>query len=1160
MPSKFDQDLIKNLENFTESLEGVVELMKQQAKKGGDATNKAMSALDSERIETIVTDMQTLIESNKEIKNTQDKILEEIKASRKQKESGMFDKIEGKENKSKIKDGIQTVILIAGGVLAIGLAFKLIGQVDFLSVVSLSMGILYVSLAFGEIAKIKELTPMKTAMVGLALITIAGALTISSFILRAFKPLTPIQMFSFVIESMAMGIGAYFIFKAVKTLSIKPGDTWKFLLLPIILPAIAAGLTVSSWFLRMLAPMTIMQGISAVLIGLALAGGAFAVSLILKNLKGKDGTIDINGIGLALLILPGIALGLTISSVFLKNIQPISIMQAISAIAIGIILSVGAFAVMLVLKALKGKDGSIDLKGVGMALLILPSLALGLALSSLAFQLFKPVTNPFGVVLSSLAMGLSILFFLPAVYVLGKMSLKDMATGVLGVLMVVTVMTVSSLIFGLGNFEGKYPSIKWAVSVGLSLIAFTIPVFLLGYVKIDKLLAGTLGVVVVSTAMMISSWIISIGNYDKFPSMKWALGVGLSILLFTPAVLALGIVAMTGIGALAILAGAGMALVVAATIVGTSEILNKGVYDKFPTLDWALGAGLSLVAFGAGMIALGIIPFAGLILDKGAERVKMVAQAITDVSYILGKGNYTGGPTEEWARGVGLAVSAFALAMSASSESSIFSKKIDTNAFGNFIISIGEAMIKVADVLREGKWDGGFPSKEWGEGVSASLTPFINAYEAINKRKSLFSKGDNKSFGELMLGIANAMVQVADVLRTGNWTGGPTSEWTAGVTESITAFVKIMSDNSKSTVKDSKNLLPDLARSMVEVADILGKGTWVGGPSSEWSASVSETLSAFIKIMKDNTIDNVKDSKKLLPNLAQSMVDVANVLRGVDWGEAPKVEWAMGINDTLSAFIKITQDNKITNIDQGSKVLPNLAQSMVDVANVFRGVEWGQVPSTDWVNSVSESLTSFIKIILDNKVKNIPDNKVLANIAQSMVDVADVLSKGNFTGGPDEDWMARTTKLFDVFVNKVPDKNQLRKLQDFIAVIRDFSNAADKLKESGIDKLNKLTASVTIMSVIDDQRLQNVIRVLDTNKDNLSNVIEGQGNSNVDNRKQVTTEVERTTVNVATGGKDKQDSMLDELKTVNKKFDDLLEYVIQSQSPENTGKNETTKT
>lgn len=133
MPSKFDQDLIKNLENFTESLEGVVELMKQQAEKGGDATNKVMSALDSERIETIVADMETLIKSNKEIKNTQDKILEEIKASRKQKESGMFDKIEGKENKSKIKDGIQTVILIAGGVLAIGLAFKLIGQVDFLS-------------------------------------------------------------------------------------------------------------------------------------------------------------------------------------------------------------------------------------------------------------------------------------------------------------------------------------------------------------------------------------------------------------------------------------------------------------------------------------------------------------------------------------------------------------------------------------------------------------------------------------------------------------------------------------------------------------------------------------------------------------------------------------------------------------------------------------------------------------------------------------------------------------------------------------------------------------------------------------------------------------------------------------------------------------------
>ena len=196
----------------------------------------------------------------------------------------------------------------------------------------------------------------------------------------------------------------------------------------------------------------------------------------------------------------------------------------------------------------------------------------------------------------------------------------------------------------------------------------------------------------------------------------------------------------------------------------------------------------------------------------------------------------------------------------------------------------------------------------------------------------------------------------------------------------------------------------------------------------------------------------------------------------------------------------------------------------------------------------------------ENQASDVRKSKnLLPDLAQSMVDVANILSKGNFTGAPENDWITKVSNMFDVIVNKVPDKNQLKKLQDFIEVLKDFSKAADKIKDSGIEKLNKLTASVTIMSVIDDQRLQSVIKVLDTNKENLSNIIEGKGNSQVETRRQVTTEIERTTTGGPVASVDKQDKMVEQLVIVNKKFDDLLEYVVQSQGPDNTGKEDTTK-
>jgi membrane protein CcdC involved in cytochrome C biogenesis len=47
---------------------------------------------------------------------------------------------------------VGTILLIAVGVLAIGLALKLVGDVDFLSVVGLGLSIVLISVAFERVA------------------------------------------------------------------------------------------------------------------------------------------------------------------------------------------------------------------------------------------------------------------------------------------------------------------------------------------------------------------------------------------------------------------------------------------------------------------------------------------------------------------------------------------------------------------------------------------------------------------------------------------------------------------------------------------------------------------------------------------------------------------------------------------------------------------------------------------------------------------------------------------------------------------------------------------------------------------------------------------------------------------------------------------------
>ena len=807
MPSNIDKAFIKNLQNFTDSLEGIVKLLEQQAKKG-DAINQMLSTIDGPSMSNIAEDIKTLVEKTDKIDTTTQKILEEIKASRKSNESGTFGEVSDTKNKNKIVDGIGVIILIAAGVLAIGMAFKIIGKIDVMSVLALGIAIYAVSKAFAEIAKIKELTPTTAILAGLVMITIAGALVASSYILKYMESIDIFTAFSMILVGGALGIAALLLLKSVAKLKLTKKTIAAILLLPVILPLIAAAIVGSSFIIKYMEPIDLKTGISFALLGAALGISAF---LLLKSVS----KMDLTGKALInILLLP----------------------------------------------------------------VILPIIAAAIVGSSFILQHFKPLkTDPLIFIGHSLSMGLGIVAFLPVFYIIGKLKMTN-------------------------------------------------PV---------QLLMGGLAVLIVSTAIMISSWILSVGNYDKYPSAKWALGAGLSMILFTPSLILFGILAMSGIGLIALALGAVGALITATTIVAVSHVLGLGNYEGGPSLGWALGVGFLLPIFGVSMVAVALIPFGKTLLNRGGEMILTVASTIAAVSYILKLGSYSGGPTKDWAEGVGLSLGAFASALDVAIGNSggfFGGDEISTEDFIKFISSVSHGMVAASEILAKGNWDVNGPSKAWGEGVGAGLQPFIDIFGMLStspKAKSIMKdlikskgSGDENVFTYFMKEVAKSMVSVNNIFSDINWSGYPTKDWSNGVKQAFDVISVIGStddsiiegiDNFADAIKNLSKSFDGLKSSGI---DKFGKLT----------ASVT-ILSAVDQKQLNNIIGVLDNNKEKLANVSSEIGKSSNPSSLKNITEKITNKFTESNNSNLSPDGKVLSDKFDEVLEKFDEVLENMVKS-----------------------------------------------------------------------------------------------------------------------------------------------------------------------------------------------------------------------------------------
>ena len=915
-----DKRLLDGLNNLSIALGDIAQSLADKS-ESSSATAKALQGGNFiTEIKEINEGVKSLQKDTKEILANQQTIMKMAESKGKDSKTSDVESLgKDKTSQKNFKEGIGVILLIAVAVLALGAAFHLIGKVDFLSVITLSIALPLLAIGFSKVHKmLKEVgfDPKKDAKNFIIAITaISFALTASSWILSMITPLSFSKFFTVTYIALAFAMLAPSIMKFMMAFK---GMSWSQLIksvvgFVVILPAIALGIAFASWAFQLIKPISFIQFLTAVAIGLVFAVVAFGIRKLLKSFKGIGVKDLMEAVIFLPLILPAIALGIAGASYAFQLIKPIGFVQFLTAVGIAVVFAVISFGIRKLLKSFNGLSPASLIVASLMMPIVLVAVSYAIAYSSVALGKIKPISFVQFLTAVGVAAVFVVISYGIAKIVNGirRMKYSDLPKIPVLFVLVAIAITASSHILSMIKVIPAATLLNMVLyGIALAIVAAAVGGVMALFSKLnlgikDALIGGLL-IVIIATAIMISSHILSLGNYKDYPDWKWALGVGLSLIAFTPAIVLLGVVAMTGIGALAVLAGAGMILVVAGTIAASSHILGMGNYGNYPPLAWSASVALSMGAFAAGMVVLGTLVvgtlgLGGLALKAGSEAVLGVAQTIVDASFILDKGKYTGGPTLGWAGGIALALGAFApvyAMLMANNILSLFGAGgIGPDDFSEAITTVSRGIVDAAGFFANNKSafvDG--PPKAWAEGVGLAIGAFAPVYQVLAANSGWLSSGVSvedmsKAIMTISQGIVDAAYFFAEntsPFKEGNY---PSKNWGEGVGAALGAFAPVFQALHEDTgwftsgddvVNNMTKAINAISMALVFSAISFSgvkEDVWKSYPTAKWSGGVKSAINSFIGVYKslsDNDLD--PEDLGLVGRYAKQMSNTAFIL------------------------------------------------------------------------------------------------------------------------------------------------------------------------------------------------------------------------------------------------------------------------------------------
>jgi hypothetical protein len=430
--------------------------------------------------------------------------------------------------------------------------------------------------ALGKISPVTAI--IASLLMPIVLVAVSYAIMKSSDFIRNVKPIGFQQAFSSIVIAGVFALIGFGLGKMLKAFDkLSPVEAITFALIaPIILIGISYAIMKSSEFIRNVQPVGFQQFFASAVIALVFVILSFGIKQIVKAFD-RISLLDITKAAVfAPIILIAMSYAIMESSQYIRNVQPIGIQQFFASIMISIIFVAMSFAVKFIVKNTKGITAKDMVKGA----LILVAMGVGILAASLLIKMIPNISNSqFGsfVKLSLVMVSLAGIAF-AITKITKNISQKDMIKASLVIVALAITIALTSQILSMGDYS-KFPTVPWTLSTAFTIGVFGLVAsglgFLIKKIGVKEFLIGAVAIVVLGAVIALTSQILSMGDYTKYPSFGWILGTGISLVLFGTATLAIGSMIMlsAGLGAAAMAIGAVAVLGLAATIAATDKIL-----------------------------------------------------------------------------------------------------------------------------------------------------------------------------------------------------------------------------------------------------------------------------------------------------------------------------------------------------------------------------------------------------------------------------------------------------------------------------------------------------------------------------------------------------------------------------------------------------------
>ena len=884
-----DKELLAALNNVSSALE---QLSKMLAKKGdskekkSDTTKALQGGNLKEHLVQIDKTLKDLKKDNKEIIKKQDTIIQLSK--QKQTEKDPLAKATDPKQKSKLKDGLASIMMIAVGVLAIGAAFKLIGNVNFLSVISLAIALPLVAIAFEKIAKMTELKGANIGKLLLVTVTIATAIALSSRILKFVQPVGIFQLITSIFIAGMFAVVSYSIGKLFKNIKdLDPKSAWK---LPIIMVAVAAAIVGSSYLLGAVKPVGLFQLITSVFIAAMFAAVSFGLGKLLSSFKDINPTQALK-IGLVLpVVMLAVAYAIQLSSEPLSKVQPIGLYQFFTAVMIAIVFIPISFALKYVGEAVK----DIDYGKIAILPLILVAMAAAIWLTSKI--LVNVTTIPFGtlvnIVLQAAALAAIGVVLSFAFKFIAKTDIEEYIKGGLAIVIIAATIAIASQLISMGDYKNT-PSIEWAIAVGLSLGFFGLGAVLLGTQVLNPFFYAGLGaILVVAGTIVLTSIILNAGNFKNYPSINWVIPTIMVLGAWGVISVALGIISpLIALGSIAI-------LMISGTIWLVDKIFTNGEFKKFPNDKWVLSSTKVINKFAIMATRYALI---SPLIILGAISLALVAGTIWLVDKIFNKGQFKNYPSKVWVDGTSNAISGFVSLMSNTSFTSVLGGKLKS-LFGGGIDDVANKIVQLDNIFNKGQFKN-YPSKDWLDGTSNAISGFLSLMSNTSftsvlggKLKSLFGGGIDD--------VANKIVQLDNIFSKGNFKIYPPMNWMQSLATNIKMFMGISDsltkDFSTTGIIKSFSGMNMIAKSFDLLAKGLSKINLELEKIDADKLNALKNLTGSVVLMSLMDADQFNKMMDAFESKAKIFVDVINDLDS-------KTEVGKGTKAATTSYVKTTK-------------------------------------------------------------------------------------------------------------------------------------------------------------------------------------------------------------------------------------------------------------